>query len=47
MPDRELYLEILDLKSPWPVTNVALNLKEQQVDVFVGYSSGTKFCCPE
>ena len=24
-----------------------LNLKEQQVDVFVEHLSGTKFCCPE
>ena len=47
MQDRELYQEILGLKSPWAVTNVALNLKEQQVDVFVGHPSGTKFCCPE
>ena len=47
MQDRELYQEILGLKSPWSVTNVALNLKEQQVDVFVGHPSGTKFCCPE
>jgi transposase len=47
MQDRELYQEILGLKSPWSVTNVALNLNEQQVDVFVGHPSGTKFCCPE
>ena len=47
MQDRELYQEILGLKSPWAVTNVALNLKEQQVDVFVGHPCGTKFCYPE
>ncbi len=35
------------MKSPWSVTKVALNLKEQQVDVFVGNPSGTKFCSPE
>jgi len=47
MQDRELYQEILGLKSPWSVTNVALNLKEQQVDEFVDHPSGTKFCCPK
>jgi len=47
MQDRELYQEILGLKSPWTVSRVTLNLEEQQVDVFVGHPSGTKFCCPE
>ena len=46
MQDRELYQEILGLKSPWSVTNVTLNLEEQQVDVFVEHPSGTKLCCP-
>jgi transposase len=47
MQDREWYHKILGLKSPWTVSKVTLNLEEQQVDVFVGHLSGTKFCCPE
>ncbi|MFN5732075.1 MAG: transposase family protein, partial [Planctomyces sp.] len=47
MQDRELYQEIPGLKSPWSVSQVTLNLEQQQVDVFVEHPSGTKFCCPE
>ena len=47
MQDRELYQEILGLKSPWAVSQVTLNLEQQRVDVFVEHPSGTKFCCPE
>jgi transposase len=47
MQDRKLYREILGLKSPRSVTNVAPNQKEQQVDVFLNYPSEAKFCCPE
>ena len=47
MQDRELYQQILGLKSPWTVSRVALSLEQQQVDVSVEHPSGTKFCCPE
>ncbi len=47
MQARELYQEILGLKSPWSVSKVTLNLEQQQADVFVEHPSGTKFCCPE
>ena len=47
MQDRELYQQILGLKSPWSVSEVSLDLKLQQVDVFVEHPSGTSFCCPE
>ncbi|MFN5434492.1 MAG: transposase family protein [Planctomyces sp.] len=47
MQDRELYQEIPGLKSPWSVSQVTLDLEQQQVDVFVEHPSGTKFCCPE
>jgi transposase len=47
MQDQELYQEILGLKSPWSVTNVTLNLEEQQVDVLVEHPPGTRFCCPQ
>ncbi|MFN6312281.1 MAG: transposase [Planctomyces sp.] len=36
------------MKSPWSVSQVTLDLQQQQqVDVFVEHPSGTKFCCPE
>ena len=47
MQDRELYQQILGLKSPWSVSKVTLDVLLQQVDVFVEHPSGTKFCCPE
>ena len=47
MQDRELYQQILGLKSPWQVSDVKLSIEQQQVDVFVEHPSGTKFCCPE
>ena len=47
MQDHELYQQILGLKSPWLVAKVALDVLQQQVDVFVEHPSGTKFRCPE
>ena len=47
MQDRELYQQILGLKSPWSVSKVTLDVVQHQVDVFVEHPSGTKFCCPE
>ena len=47
MQDRELYQEILGLKSPWAVSKVSLDVSRQQVDVYVEHPAGTKFCCPE
>jgi transposase len=47
MQDHELYQQILGLKTPWSVSKVALDVLQQQVDVFVEHPSGTKFRCPE
>ncbi|MEI8018406.1 MAG: ISL3 family transposase [Schlesneria sp.] len=47
MQDRELYQQILGLKTPWKVSEVELSIEQQQVDVFVEHPTGTKFCCPE
>lgn len=47
MQDRELYQQILGLKSPWKVSEVKLSIEHQQVDVFVEHSTGTLFCCPK
>ena len=47
MQDRELYQEILGLKSPWSVSRVELSVERQQVDVFAEHPAGTLFGCPE
>ena len=47
MQDKELYQHLLGLESPWSVSEVTLNMEEQQIDVCVEHPSGTKFCCPE
>lgn len=47
MRDRELYDQILGMKSPWAVSSVELSVEAQQVDVVVEHPSGTRFCCPE
>ncbi len=47
MQDKELYQHLLGLDSPWSVSEVTLNMEEQQIDVCVEHPSGTKFCCPE
>ena len=47
MQDRELYDQILGMKSPWSVSTVQLSMELQQVDVFVEHPSGTSFCCPD
>ena len=47
MQDSELYQQIHGLKIPWLVLKVALDVSQEQVDVFVDHQSGTKFCCPE
>ncbi|HEY0980857.1 ISL3 family transposase [Schlesneria sp.] len=47
MQDRELYQQILGLKSPWTVSGVALNIEQLRVEVRVEHPSGTRFCCPD
>ncbi|MEW4454587.1 ISL3 family transposase [Bremerella sp. JC817] len=47
MQDKELYQHLLGLKSPWFVSQVALDVDRQQIDVHVEHPPGTKFCCPE
>jgi transposase len=47
LQDHELYQQIPGWESPWSVSKVALDVLQQQVDVFVEHPSGTNFCCPE
>ncbi len=47
MEGKELHQHVLGLDTPWPVRDVNLDLELQQIDIYVGHPSGTKFCCPE
>jgi transposase len=45
--DTELYRHLLGIEKPWSVSRVALDVKEQRVDVFVEHKPGEEFACPE
>lgn len=47
MQDRELYQQILGLRSPWSVGTIQLDLQWRRVEVSVVHPDGTKFACPE
>lgn len=47
MRDTELYGYLLGLGSPWSVSRVELNQKEQRVDVWAEHPAGTLWPCPE
>ncbi len=47
MQEKEFYQQILGLTSPWYVSEVKLDMANQQVNVVVAHPEGTKFCCPE
>jgi transposase len=46
MRDKELYAQILGIKSPWQVSDVELSLSEGEVTVHVEQELGAKLCCP-
>lgn len=46
MRDKELYAQILGIKSPWQVSDVELALSEGEVTVHVEQEPGAKLCCP-
>jgi transposase len=45
--DTALYQQLLGIEAPWRVVEVKLDVKAQQVDVWVEHRGGTKFACPE
>ncbi len=47
MQDKALYQHILGLTSPWTVSEVKLNMQDEEIQVRVEHPVGTKFCCPE
>jgi transposase len=47
MRDKDLYQQILGIASPWRVTDVELDLKEEAVTVRVALEPGAQLLCPE
>jgi len=46
MRDKDLYAQILGIKSPWQVTDVELNVSKGEVTVQVEQEAGANSCCP-
>ena len=46
MRDKDLYAQILGIKSPWQVSSVDLNVPEGEVTVQVEQEEGARSCCP-
>lgn len=46
MRDKDLYAQILGIKSPWQVSSVELTMSEGEVMVHVEQEKGAKLCCP-
>ena len=46
MRDKDLYAQILGIKSPWHVSGVDLNVPEGEVSVQVEQKKGVMSCCP-
>ena len=47
MRDKELYSQILGIKSPWSVRDVQLSYKDSEVTVCIDLKSGAQLVCPQ
>jgi transposase len=47
MQDRQLYAQILGIESPWRVERVELQLKMEEVHVFLEHSAEAEWACPQ
>ena len=47
MQDRQLYAQILGIRSPWQVQNVELRLDEGEVHIDLGHREGLRWDCPQ
>ncbi|MFT5418118.1 MAG: transposase, partial [Gammaproteobacteria bacterium] len=47
MRDKDLYAQILGIKSPWRVTEVELEVSQGTVTVHVGRDKKVAVCCPQ
>ena len=46
MDDTELFATLLGIAAPWRVTEVAVNVPAERIDVWVAEAPGTQFLCP-
>ncbi|MEJ2621200.1 MAG: transposase family protein [Candidatus Thiodiazotropha sp.] len=46
MRDKDLYAQILGIKTPWQVSDVELDVSSGEVTVTVEPDQETKHCCP-
>ena len=44
MDDKELYKQILGINFPWEITDLNLNLQDEQLDIYVKYISNIHIC---
>jgi transposase len=47
MRDTELFQQALGLTPPWHVTRTAFNAERQQLDLYIDFTAGGTFACPE
>jgi transposase len=47
MRDKELYTQVLGIRSPWKVADVELSVVAGEVKVFVEQEAGAEQCCPK
>lgn len=47
MRDKDLYTQILGIRSPWQVADVELSVEAGEVKVFVGWAPGAQRHCPK
>jgi len=47
MRDKELYTQILGIRSPWQVADVELSVEAGEVKVYVEQEPGAEQCCPK
>lgn len=47
MEDKILFTKLLGLKAPWFITEVSLSEDNQQLDIYIEHTKGTRFPCPK
>lgn len=47
MQDKTLLQMALGLQSPWKVTDVALDMDKQKLDIYIDFTKGARFPCPK
>ena len=47
MPLEDVFGRILGMKEPWYVEDVAFDTRKLEVDIYVGFRTGSQLPCPE